>query len=269
MQQARLVENLTQTLESKRKCLMPYITAGFPNLDATVGLLDRFDRAGCPAVEIGFPFSDSIADGPVIQGSFNQALDAGFKVDALCECIASARPTLKTALVAMVSMSIVRRFGVDAFMKKLCGSGFDAVIVPDVPINESATISASCDEHHLCNILMCAPTTPANRQQQIAEQASGFLYVIAAKGITGERTGVDHHLHGMIENLRKWTQTPLVAGFGISTADHVRNVCAVADGAIVGSAIIRRIDQAVQRGESNANIIEEVGAYVDELMTGT
>jgi tryptophan synthase alpha chain len=268
MQKNRLDENLLQTLDSKRKCLMPYITAGFPNLDVTVGLLDRFDRMGCPAVEIGFPFSDSIADGPVIQDSFNRALDAGFKIDALFERIADVRPKLNTALIAMVSMSIVRRLSVETFMQKAHCSGFDAVIVPDVPVDECQTIGSACAKHDLRNIFMCAPTSSVKRQQQIAERASGFVYVIAAKGITGERSAVDGQLPAMVEQLRKWTQVPLIAGFGIASVEQVRDVCKVTDGAIVGSAIIRRIREAVDQQHSNDSIIKQVGDYVESLQAG-
>ncbi|GJM26868.1 MAG: tryptophan synthase alpha chain [Phycisphaerae bacterium] len=269
MQKNRLDENIKQSLDSKRKCLMPYITAGFPNLDVTMGLLDRFDHIGCPAVEIGFPFSDSIADGPVIQDSFNRALDAGFKIDALFERVGKVRPKLSTALIAMVSMSIVRRFGIDTFMKRASACGFDAVIVPDVPIDECQTIENACARYDLRNILMCAPTSSAQRQQDIAKQASGFVYVIAAKGITGERSAVDGQLPAIIGQLRGATKTPLIAGFGIASVEQVRDVCSVADGAIVGSAIIRRIREAVDQQQSNDETIKQVGNYVESLQAGT
>ncbi len=269
MQKNRLDENLLQTLDSGRKCLMPYVTAGFPNLDVTAKLLDRLDRAGCPAIEIGIPFSDSIADGPVIQDSFNRALDADFKTDALFDRIAELRPNLNAALIAMVSMSIVRRMGVESFMQRAVACGFDAVIVPDVPVDECQTIESSCANHLLRNILMCAPTSSSQRQQQIATQASGFLYVIATKGITGERSAVNRQLPDMIDQLRGITKVPLIAGFGISTVDHVRDVCKVADGAIVGSAVIRRIGEAIDQKCSDEQITEQVGEYVEELLTGT
>ncbi len=269
MQKNRLDQNLLQTLDSGRKCLMPYVTAGFPNLDVTAALLDRLDRIGCPAVEIGIPFSDSVADGPVIQDSFNRALDTGFKIHALFDRIAKLRPKLKTALIAMVSMSIVRRIGIEAFMQKSITCGFDAIIVPDVPVDESKIIADASAKQNLRSILMCAPTSSAERQQQIANHANGFVYVIAAKGITGERSAVDNQLPDMIKQLRGWTKTPLIAGFGISSVEHVRNVCKVADGAIVGSAIIRRIREAVDRKCSNDQIVDQIGEYVEELMAGT
>lgn len=269
MQENRLDKNILQSLDAKRKCLMPYVTAAYPNLDVTAGLLDRFDRIGCPAVEIGFPFSDSIADGPVVQDSFNRALDAGFKIDALFDRIADIRPKLSMALIAMVSMSIVRRLGIDNFMKRASECGFDAVIVPDVPVDESESLSQTSTAHGLRCILMCAPTSSAERQAEIAKHASGFIYVIAAKGITGERSAVDSQLPTMVSQLRDVTKTPLIAGFGIGSADQVRDVCSVTDGAIVGSAIIRRITEAVDGKLSDDKIVQTVGDYVESLYAGT
>ena len=261
----RLVQRLDAARTSGTPRLLPYITAGYPSLDVTMQLLHRFNAAGCPAVEIGFPFSDSIADGPVIQDSFYRALDSGFRVPDLFERISAERASLETALLAMVSLSIVRRFGLEAFAQRAAESGFDGLIVPDVPVDESAQLSQAATTAGLCSVLMCAPTSPETRQQHIAEHASGFIYLIAAKGITGERGRLADDLLTNVARLKNVTTTPVVVGFGISTPEQVREVCSAADGVIIGSAIISRIRAALEAGRPHEDIVKEVGDYVDEL----
>ncbi len=264
----RLEERIRAATAGGGKCLMPYLTAGFPDLDTTLRLIARCDAAGCPAIEIGFPFSDSIADGPVIQESFYRALDAGFRVDALLAAIASIRAQTSAALAAMVSMSLVMKRGVEKFARDTAAAGFDGLIVPDVPVDEADTLTRAAEAAGLCNVLMIAPTSAAERQARIAKSARGFLYVIASRGINGERDSVAQDLAEHVQALRRLTKTPLIAGFGISTPDHVRDVCRHADGVIVGSAIIRRISKSLDAGASSSQIVDAVGTYVDELSRG-
>ncbi|HRX86919.1 MAG TPA: tryptophan synthase subunit alpha [Phycisphaerae bacterium] len=264
----RLEQRLKAATANGGKCLMPYLTAGFPDLATTAQLIARCDQAGCPAIEIGFPFSDSIADGPVIQESFYHALDAGFRVDALFETIAGIRANTSTALIAMVSMSLVMKRGPETFARDAAGAGFDALIVPDVPVDEAAQLTRTADAAGLCNVLMIAPTSASDRQARIASSARGFLYVIASRGITGERDQVARDLGDHVQALRKLTAVPLIAGFGISTPDHVRDACRYTDGVIVGSAIIRRITACVEAGDDAPAIVRTVGTYVDELSGG-
>ncbi len=268
MNRNRLVNRLEEARNQRRKCLMPYVTAGYPDLNTTVGLLERIDRCGCQAIEIGFPFSDSIADGPVIQDSFNKALACGFKVNDLFDAIASVRQSLSAALLAMVSMSIVWRLGVEAFAKRAADVGFDGLIVPDVPVDECDSLARVAAGAGLCNVLMTAPTSSPARLERIATQSTGFVYLIAARGITGERSAIADDLLANVQRVKALAHTPVIAGFGISNADQVRQICAAADGVIVGSAIIRRIGTAVDSGQRNGALIDSVGDYVQELMTG-
>jgi len=265
----RLTERIHAKTAAGGKCLMPYLTAGFPDLATTMQLVERCAQAGCPAIEIGFPFSDSIADGPVIQESFYRALDAGFRVDDLLSAVAVARPRIDAALVAMVSMSLVMKRGAERFARDAASAGFDALIVPDVPIDESDALTRIAEAAGLCNVLMISPTSAPQRRARIAAASRGFLYVIASRGITGERAGVADDLADYVRSLRQLTATPLIAGFGVSTPDHVREICRHADGVIVGSAIVRRITAAIDQGDPRARIVETIGAYVDELMAAT
>ncbi|MCB9849249.1 MAG: tryptophan synthase subunit alpha [Phycisphaerales bacterium] len=256
-------------IASGGKCLMPYLTAGFPDLDTTVRLIERFDSAGCPAIEVGFPFSDSIADGPVIQESFYHALDNGFRVDALLEAIGNLRSRVSTALVAMVSMSLVAKRGVERFARDVASAGFDAMIVPDVPVDEADAVTPAAESAGLCNVLMEAPTSSQARRKWIASKSRGFLYVIASRGITGERQDVSGDLAAHVQAMRSLTDVPLIVGFGINTPEHVREVCRSADGAIVGSAIVRRITKCIEESASADAIVDTLGRYVDALQVGT
>ncbi len=265
----RLTRSLAATLKRGDKCLMPYITAGYPDLATTTQVITRCSQAGCPAIEVGFPFSDSIADGPVIQESFYRALDAGFRVEPLFESVAGCRSDVSAGLLAMVSMSLVSRYGVEAFCRRAAGSGFDGLIVPDVPVDECAGLARMAADHGLCNVLMDAPTSHDQRRRRIADLSTGFIYVITSRGITGERSTVAADLASHVAALRAQTQTPLIAGFGISTTEHVREVCRHADGAIVGSAIIRRMGACIDRNAPADEITAAIGTYVDELLPGT
>ena len=245
------------------------MTAGLPSVDTTIALLQRLDAAGCHAIEVGFPFSDSIADGPVIQDSFCRALDGGFRVDDLFGAVKRARSSISAGLIAMVSMSLVRRAGLDRFVVRAAESGFDGLIVPDVPVNECGALSDAAAAAGLCNILMAAPTTPPSRRELIARHSTGFVYLIAAMGVTGERAELADNLTQDIQAMRRLCDVPIIAGFGITTADQVRQVCTEADGVIVGSAIIRRILEALDSGASQDALVESVGQFVDELVVGT
>jgi tryptophan synthase alpha chain len=262
----RVTQRLTTARAQGHGCLVPYLTAGFPDLDATVRLLERLSASGCPVVEIGVPFSDSIADGPVIQDSFYRALSAGFRVKHLFDRVAEARDRIDAALVAMVSMSIVRRMGAEVFLAEAAAGGFDGIIVPDVPVDECGNLSAIAAREDLCNVLMIAPTSSPQRLTAVATLATGFIYLIAARGITGERTEVASSLPEQVKQVRALTSLPVLAGFGISTPEQVSAVCSSADGAIVGSAIVRRMLTAVDAGVRESELVQQVGAYVDTLL---
>lgn len=245
--------------------LLPYLTAGFPDLATTEALIRRADSIGAAVIELGFPFSDSIADGPVIQDSFNTVLERGQTVAEIFRMVSEVRPGVNCGLVAMVSHSIVLRHGVDRFMERAAASGFDGVILPDVPVEESAPTKAAAQRVGLCYIGLVAPTTSPARREAIARSSSGFVYQIAVAGTTGERTSLPPGLPDDVARLRQVSGLPVCVGFGIATAEQVRRVCEFADGAIVGSAVVRRIADAVQEGLSRDALIETVTRFISEL----
>lgn len=247
--------------------LLPYVTACFPDAALTEALLQRLGGiAEVAAIEIGFPFSDSIADGPVIQESFHAALENGFKVDHAFVLAQRARPHVSAALVAMASYSLVHRYGTTKFMRAAADAGFDGVILPDVPIEESEVTAGAAASAGLCHIGLIGPHTPIERARRIAERSTGFVYRIAAAGTTGERSELPATLAADIAELRRCTTVPICVGFGVSNREQVRGICAVADGAIVGSAIVRRIADGVRAGESHAKLLDRVGEFVRALL---
>jgi tryptophan synthase alpha chain len=262
---------IQQRLQEARKrggALLPYFTCGFPSHELTREFVRRADATGAAVVELGEPYSDSIADGPVIQESFYRALEGGHRLRNTFELSSALRGEVSCALVSMCSYSIVHRHGLQAFMQEAAGAGLDGVIIPDVPIEEAQAVYAAADSAGLCHIGLVAPTTTPARREQIARASTGFVYQIAAAGTTGERSGMAAGLAGEIAALRSLAQVPVCVGFGISTAAHVREVCCVADGAIVGSALIRRIAQSTDAGKRPEAVASDVERFLVELSLG-
>lgn len=262
----RIDQIFSDLRHAKRGGLMPFVTAGDPDLETTVGLLPELEAAGASIVEVGIPFSDPIADGPVIQESMNHALVSGFKVEALFEAVAAARPSLGLGLVAMVSYSIVHRVGLESFVKRAADAGFDGFIFPDLPVEEADDARRVTADHGTILSLLISPTTPIERAKRIAAASSGFVYLLARSGITGERDDLPPELGGRIAELRTATDLPIAVGFGISKPQHVAGVCASADAAIVGSALVRRL--AEQRAAGVDAAVAAGADFVRELAGG-
>ncbi|MFQ5490597.1 MAG: tryptophan synthase subunit alpha [Phycisphaerae bacterium] len=269
MSENRIVAGFARLASKGRAGVLPYITAGYPSLDATARLIRAFADSGAAAVEIGFPFSDSIADGPVIQESFHRVLETRQRVEQIWETIGQVRAEIDLPLVAMVSCSLVERQGLDAFTRHCASAGFDGLIVPDVPLEEAPRVSAAAEGAGLCHIMLVADSTPADRARRIVELCSGFVYQIAVSGTTGERSTLQTDLAANVERLRSLTSLPISVGFGIATPQHVRQVGRLADGVIVGSAVVRRITEAIDAGQPVEAIVEAVGGFVGELVAAS
>ncbi len=245
---------------------MPFITAGDPDIATSIRLLPELESAGASIVEMGIPFSDPIADGPVIQASMNEALVRGFKVTDLFDAVRRVRGEVGLGLIAMVSYSIVHRMGLDGFVGRAADAGFDGFIFPDLPVEEADAARAATAAHGTILSMLIAPTTPIERAKRIASASTGFVYVVARAGITGERDELPAELHDRLEQLRTATGLPIVVGFGISKPSHVASVCEAADAAIVGSALVRRISE--QRDAGPDAVVAAAGRFVRELMSG-
>jgi tryptophan synthase alpha chain len=216
--------------------------------------------------ELGVPFSDPVADGPTIQNAYNYALERGVNSQQIFETVGRYRSAGGSlALVAMVSYSIVFRHRPEEYFRKAREAGFDGMVIPDLPLEEAGPAEALATRSGLANVLLIAPTTEAERRLAIARHSRGFIYYISVAGITGERSRLPEQTIAAVAELRKHTDTPVCVGFGISRPEMVRTVCEVADGAIVGSAIVHRIADAA--GLPRKKLVAKIGEFIGDLMT--
>jgi tryptophan synthase alpha chain len=246
------IDQLFQRLRSQgKKVFIPFITAGDPDLKATESLIPKLAESGASLIEIGFPYSDPIADGAVIQASYTRALDKGLQIDEIFDSVSSIRRNAlrnqDTPLVGMISYSLVQHRGPKEFLGQAQESGFSGAIVPDLPVEESADLARLAAARDFKLIQLVTPTTPRDRAVQIAKTSTGFLYCVSVTGITGERDRLPEELLTQLAWLRRQTDLPLCVGFGISKPEHVRMLREVADGVIVGSALVRKLEQAKSR----------------------
>ena len=266
----RLHETFHSARQAGRKLLCPFLTAGYPSLEATCELLLAAQEAGAGIVELGIPFSDPVADGPVVQASFTRALAAGTTVNAALATVAAARRRgLTIPVLAMVSFSIIFRRGVREFAAACRQNDLDGVILPDIPLEEApgiVEVLRAAPNGGLRTVLLVAPTTPPARREAIARLCDGFIYYLSLSGITGERKSLPADIAPNVAALRKVTAVPICVGFGISTAEQIREVTQVADGAIVGSAVIRRI--AERENAPLPEQAESLGKFLRELARG-
>ena len=249
-----------------RIALMPFIPAGYPDLQTTAAALPAIEAAGANLIEVGFPFSDPIADGPTVQESFTVALSKKLRIADVFETVAQARPRVSIPLMSMVSYSIVYRYGVDRFVAAAKQAGFNGLILPDLPPPEAEAICQRVQAGGLDTTLLVAPTTTPQRRQEIARLSSGFIYYLSVSGITGEREKLPPDLANNVRQLKQMTDRPVCVGFGISKAQHVAQLQGLADGAIVGSAYVKRMKQRLADGPQA--VAGEVAALTRELLAG-
>ena len=247
-----------------RKALMPFITAGDPDLAFSAALLQELVRRGCHLCELGIPYSDPIADGPVIQASYSRALAHKIKLTEILEMAGGVAPTLGAPLVTMVSYAIVYRHGLEKYVSDAKAAGIAGAIVPDLPVEESAALAQICRAADFSLIQLVTPTTPRERALRIAESSTGFIYYVSVTGITGERGELPPDLIDNVNWLRLQTPLPICIGFGISRPEQVRLLAPVADGLIIGSAIVRRI--AAADGKPREAVLADVGDFVAEML---
>ncbi len=249
-----------------RRALMPFLTAGDPDLDTTRDLIEEVVAQGASMVEVGLPYSDPIADGPVIAASYTRALSKGVRqsdILAMARSLRDRREIGETPLVAMGSYAIFHRRGIERYLTQLAASGFDGLIVPDLPVEESDHLARLAASSNLKLIQLVTPTTPRERALQIANSTTGFIYYVSVAGITGERKALPPELAENVAWLRSQTDLPVCIGFGIGSAEQVKALAPAADGLIVGSALVRRLADA--EGRPRAEVVADVGRFIAEL----
>jgi len=223
------------------------------------------EAGGASVIEIGIPFSDPVADGPIIQEAFTAALARKIKVADVFRTLSAVRPKLNIPVVGMLSYSIVFRYGVEKFVADAKSAGFDGLILPDLPPPEAQAICQKVRAAGLDTILLVAPTTTLERRKQIADLSSGFVYYLSVAGITGERDQLPADLAAKVLDLKKLSDRPVCVGFGIHKPRHIAQLSGLADGAIVGSAYVRRIKDHLAEGPLKISRILE--SYTQELLS--
>ena len=260
------IDDVFRRLKSQgRKALMPFITAGDPDLTFTAALLAKLSQSGGDLCELGIPYSDPIADGPVIQASYTRALAHHIRLGDIFSNLSQTTPSLAAPVVSMVSYAIVHRHGLSAYVDDAKRAGIAGLIVPDLPVEESGPLADACSGAGLSLVQLITPTTQRARAERIAAASTGFIYYVSVAGITGERTELPPRLVDDLAALKTQTELPICVGFGISTPEHVRLLKPVADGLIVGSAIVRRIAECATRPREQ--VLAEIGRYLATLRT--
>ena len=244
------------------KAFIPFITCGDPDLETTAACVRAMVSAGADLVELGIPFSDPTAEGPVIQEANERALAAGTTTDKVFDLVRDLRQNVHVPMVFMTYANVVYSYGAERFIRSCAEIGIDGLILPDVPFEEKEDFAPLCTKYSLDLISMIAPTSE-NRIASIAREAAGFIYVVSSLGVTGVRSSITTDIGAMVKVIRENTDTPCAVGFGISTPEQAANMAAASDGAIVGSAIVKLIAQ------HGRNAAAPVGDYVRTMADAT
>jgi tryptophan synthase alpha chain len=259
-----LERTFTSLRDQKRAGLITYTTAGDPDLPRSAEILKALDRAGADVLEVGVPFSDPLADGPVIQRATERAIAAGGNLRASLAMIADVRPSIKAPVVVFSYANPMLRLGIDAFARRAADAGVDGVLALDLPIEEAAGFRENLAKVGIDTIFLLSPTTTDARIRMAATLGSGFLYGISRLGVTGARAQVAAGAEAMVRRIRAHTAMPIALGFGISSPEQVAEVCAYADAAVVGSSLVSVIAEA----GTGPDLIERVEQYVQWLKGG-
>lgn len=241
-----------------KKAFIPFLTAGDPCLEKTAEYILEMEKAGADLIEIGIPFSDPIAEGPVIQEADLRALAAGTTTDRIFDMVQEIRKQVRVPLVFMTYLNPVFHYGYERFFRRCRACGIDGIIIPDLPFEEQEELKPTANKNGVEVITLVAPTS-RQRIREIAEEAEGFLYLVSSMGVTGMRNRISTDLKGMIREIREVSEIPVAVGFGIHTPDQAEQIAGIADGVIVGSAVVRLIAQ------DQGNAAKEISAYVQEM----
>lgn len=248
-----LLTNKISKVFKDNKAFVAFLTAGDPSMDKTEEFILALERAGADLVEIGIPFSDPIAEGPVIQEANERALSAGATTDKLFTMVKRIRQKTEMPLVFLTYINPIFVYGIERFFKACQESGINGVIVPDLPYEEKGEILGIATSYEVDVITLIAPTSK-DRIQMLAKEATGFIYLVSSLGVTGVRSEIKTDLKTIIADIRQVSETPIAVGFGISTSEQAKAISGTADGVIVGSAIVKII---AEYGENAGEILFE------------
>ena len=258
---------ISQTFKNKEKKLITFVTGGDPDFDTSLEIIKTIINNGVDIIEIGMPFSDPMADGPTIQLSSNRAIKKGINLKNIFSLASEAKKMKKNLpIILMGYYNLILFFGIKKFVKKCKENGVDGLIIVDLQPEEDKDLINELNNNQIDLIRLITPTTDEKRLKLILKNASGFLYYVSVMGTTGQKSANITELSNSINFIKKYTKLPVVPGFGIKNAFDVRNICGIADGAVVGSSIIKIIEENLNNKD---NMIKQLGIFVKDLKEGT
>ncbi len=261
MQPSKLETCFAQIKKEEKIALMPFIMAGDPDLNTSAQILLRLQAEGADIIELGIPYSDPLADGPIIQLAASRALSSGTSPKAVLEMLSNLKEKLTIPVVLFTYSNPLINCGMENFCCQAAKAGASGLVVPDLPLEEAEKLSSIAAESKLDLILLVAPTTPLERMKKICLRSKGFTYLVSVTGVTGERSNLEDRVNFLVQKIKQFSSNPVAVGFGISDAKHVSQVREWgADGAIVGSALVKRIANA-----SDKKAVDEAGYFCREL----
>ena len=246
---------------NKKLALMPFIMAGDPNIEKTSEILLKLQENGADLIELGIPYSDPLADGPVIQVAASRALKSGTSLRKVINLLESLKGVLNIPIILFSYLNPLLCFGFEKFCEMASNAGVSGLIVPDLPLEEAYKFSKIVSNHSMDLILLVAPTTPFERMKQISNHTKGFTYLVSVTGVTGERNKMENRVENLIAKLKEINTNPIAVGFGISTPEHVNKVRKWgADGVIIGSAFVKRISNSNEK-----EVVNQIGKFCEEM----
>ncbi len=258
---SKVDEMFCELKNNKKLALMPFIMAGDPNIEITSEILLKLQENGADLIELGIPYSDPLADGPVIQVAASRALKSGTSLRKVIKLLDSLKGKLNIPIILFSYLNPLLSFGFEQFCEIASNAGVSGLIVPDLPLEEAYKFSKIVSNHSMDLILLVAPTTPLERMKQISDHTKGFTYLVSVTGVTGERNKMENRVENLIYKLKDINNIPIAVGFGISTSEHVNKVREWgADGVIIGSAFVKRISSS-----SEKDVVDHVGEFCKEM----
>mgnify|MGYP000913810407 CR=1 FL=1 len=245
-----------------KKALIPFITGGNPSLEMTKGLIESLAESGCDIIEIGIPYSDPVADGPTLQRAAQRSLANGTNIQDLFDLVADIRGYLDIPIVFLAYYNCIYNYGIKNFAKSASCSGVDGIIVPDLPPEEASFFEEAAWNEGIDTIFLVAPTSTEKRLKLISEHSRGFIYCVSLTGVTGARQSLCSGFEEFMAKVRRFTDKPLCVGFGISTPEMASHVGKIADGIIVGSAIVDMLESSLTSGEGEKESLNKISKFV-------
>ena len=265
LKSSNISRSFSKIKDEKRMALMPFLMAGDPDLETTAKILLELQASGADMVELGIPYSDPLADGPIIQLAASRALLSGTSPEKVFTMLSELKGDLSIPIILFTYSNPLINRGLDQFCLEASRAGVSGLVVPDLPLEEAVKLSQIAESNEIDLILLVAPTTPIDRMKRIAETSNGFTYLVSVTGVTGERSSLEDNVETLVKKLKESSSSPIAVGFGISDVKHIQKVRKWgADGAIVGSALVKRIANV-----SSGMKVEEAGSFCRELRVAT